>query len=117
MLPVIVADVAVTAPACVTLKGADPAVALPTHKRYVASFDDNLATLFDVPTVMFPVLVKVVFPPVRVVDPIVQPPIVPSVDVILPVICADDAVSCPLAFTLKFEADMKNPFPVAEPER
>ena len=84
IVPVIVAEDAVSTPAFVTLNGALAAVACPTQILYVASSADNLTTSLPVPNVKFPVDDRVALPPVKVVAPIVHPPIAPAVAVIVP---------------------------------
>ena len=83
--PVIVASVAVTAPALVTRNGALPAVALPIHSRYVLSAADAISISLLVPSVRLPALLSVTLLPASVVLAIAHPPTVPLAAVIEPV--------------------------------
>ena len=112
--PAISTPVAVRAPVLVTLNGAVDAVDPPSHKRYAGSLDDSRAILEPVPSVMSPVAAMVVSPPVSDVDERLQPPTVPPVAVmspvlIVPVMFALVAVSEPVLVTLNGAVEAVEP--------
>ena len=100
--PPTVPDVAFSTPPLVTLKGALAKVACPNWIPVSASAI-RISVVAGLPReIDLPLASNVKLVAVKVLPSIVNPAICPLFAVTFPVICAADAVICPLAFNLKF---------------